>query len=106
MSEYSESFERGNSDVENSDPNINLPHLNTRYVLQLFDVLTIVEVTFHNQLFALGLLKPRWSFRPEVFVVCRTSIQKKETQTTSIAFDFLYVCKTSMNRPRSSCCKD
>jgi len=45
------------------------------------------EVTFHNQLFAFGLLKPRWSFRLEVFVVCRTSIQKKETQTTSIALN-------------------
>ncbi|EFX65269.1 hypothetical protein DAPPUDRAFT_117422 [Daphnia pulex] len=53
-----------------------------------------VEVTFHNQLFALGLLKPRWSFRPEVIVVCMTLTRKKETQTTSIAFQitvFLYV---------------
>ena len=50
-----------------------------------------VEVTFHNQLFALGLLKPSWSFRPEVIVVCRTSTQKKETQTTSFAFDLVCV---------------
>ena len=61
-------------------------HLYIQYPLNDY-----VEVTFHNQLFALGLLKPRWSFRPEVIVVCRTSTQKKETQTTSIAFDLLCV---------------
>lgn len=41
MSENSESSERGNSDVANSYQNINLPHINTRYVLKLFYVLTI-----------------------------------------------------------------